>query len=253
MVCYQRFYSSSSDHDTVLLFSFNASFLTWTLIFNWFSFHALTCSERTRNFTESSSLRHKNLNSLSFPVLVSSLSLLSLWLASCVSFSFPLKTVLKFFPKLFWIVRITNNHKVKHLISKETSLSRFCSCALFLFVTLLSSHLVVLAPICRIFVLGIGFFSLCFLMTSLGGQFSAKRPGDSPFTVRAEGRTLPVSCRCCSVSSRSRVMNRLWACWEIRGVPLIAASGLSDLLTLLIRSVSGGRRSSLLSSTPLSF
>uniref|UniRef100_A0A8C9X1R5 Alpha-1,6-mannosylglycoprotein 6-beta-N-acetylglucosaminyltransferase B n=1 Tax=Sander lucioperca TaxID=283035 RepID=A0A8C9X1R5_SANLU len=40
----------------------------------------------------------------------------------------------------------------------------------------------------RIFVVGIGFFSLCFLMTSLGGQFSAKRPGDSPFTVRAEGK-----------------------------------------------------------------
>uniref|UniRef100_A0AAY5KNJ3 Uncharacterized protein n=1 Tax=Esox lucius TaxID=8010 RepID=A0AAY5KNJ3_ESOLU len=39
----------------------------------------------------------------------------------------------------------------------------------------------------RIFVVGIGFFSLCFLMTSLGGQFSAKRPGDSPFTIRAEG------------------------------------------------------------------
>lgn len=41
---------------------------------------------------------------------------------------------------------------------------------------------------CRIFVVGIGFFSLCFLMTSLGGQFSAKRPGDSPFTMRAEGK-----------------------------------------------------------------
>uniref|UniRef100_A0A669DTH0 Alpha-1,6-mannosylglycoprotein 6-beta-N-acetylglucosaminyltransferase B n=1 Tax=Oreochromis niloticus TaxID=8128 RepID=A0A669DTH0_ORENI len=40
----------------------------------------------------------------------------------------------------------------------------------------------------RIFVVGIGFFSLCFLMTSLGGQFSAKRPGDSPFTMRAEGK-----------------------------------------------------------------
>uniref|UniRef100_A0A3B3CJN9 alpha-1,6-mannosyl-glycoprotein 6-beta-N-acetylglucosaminyltransferase n=1 Tax=Oryzias melastigma TaxID=30732 RepID=A0A3B3CJN9_ORYME len=38
----------------------------------------------------------------------------------------------------------------------------------------------------RIFVVGVGFFSLCFLMTSFGGQFSAKRPGDSPFTVRAE-------------------------------------------------------------------
>uniref|UniRef100_A0A672FS19 alpha-1,6-mannosyl-glycoprotein 6-beta-N-acetylglucosaminyltransferase n=1 Tax=Salarias fasciatus TaxID=181472 RepID=A0A672FS19_SALFA len=39
---------------------------------------------------------------------------------------------------------------------------------------------------CRIFVVGIGFFSLCFLMTSLGGQFSAKRLGDSPFTIRTE-------------------------------------------------------------------
>ncbi|XP_030646324.1 alpha-1,6-mannosylglycoprotein 6-beta-N-acetylglucosaminyltransferase B [Chanos chanos] len=38
----------------------------------------------------------------------------------------------------------------------------------------------------RIFLVGIGFFSLCFLMTSLGGQFSAKRLGDSPFTIRTE-------------------------------------------------------------------
>ncbi|XP_073689304.1 alpha-1,6-mannosylglycoprotein 6-beta-N-acetylglucosaminyltransferase B [Garra rufa] len=38
----------------------------------------------------------------------------------------------------------------------------------------------------RIFVAGIGFFSLCFLMTSLGGQFSAKRLGDSPFSIRTE-------------------------------------------------------------------
>ncbi|XP_062875059.1 alpha-1,6-mannosylglycoprotein 6-beta-N-acetylglucosaminyltransferase B isoform X1 [Trichomycterus rosablanca] len=38
----------------------------------------------------------------------------------------------------------------------------------------------------RIFVVGLGFFSLCFLMTSLGGQFSAKRLGDSPFTIRNE-------------------------------------------------------------------
>uniref|UniRef100_A0A8C2FQA9 alpha-1,6-mannosyl-glycoprotein 6-beta-N-acetylglucosaminyltransferase n=1 Tax=Cyprinus carpio TaxID=7962 RepID=A0A8C2FQA9_CYPCA len=37
-----------------------------------------------------------------------------------------------------------------------------------------------------IFVAGIGFFSLCFLMTSLGGQFSAKRLGDSPFSIRTE-------------------------------------------------------------------
>ncbi|EPY86787.1 alpha-1,6-mannosylglycoprotein 6-beta-N-acetylglucosaminyltransferase B isoform 1 [Camelus ferus] len=39
---------------------------------------------------------------------------------------------------------------------------------------------------CRLFVLGIGLFSLCFLMTSLGGQLSARRPGDSPFTIRTE-------------------------------------------------------------------
>ncbi|VFV20877.1 alpha--mannosylglycoprotein [Lynx pardinus] len=39
---------------------------------------------------------------------------------------------------------------------------------------------------CWLFVLGIGFFSLCFLMTSLGGQLSARRPGDSPFTIRTE-------------------------------------------------------------------
>ncbi|KAJ7400643.1 Alpha-1,6-mannosylglycoprotein 6-beta-N-acetylglucosaminyltransferase B [Pitangus sulphuratus] len=45
--------------------------------------------------------------------------------------------------------------------------------------------LVTLRPF-RIFVLGIGFFTLCFLMTSLGGQFSAKRLGDSPFTIRNE-------------------------------------------------------------------
>lgn len=44
-----------------------------------------------------------------------------------------------------------------------------------------------LLALCRLFVLGIGFFSLCFLMTSLGGQLSARRPGDSPFTIRTEG------------------------------------------------------------------
>lgn len=46
-------------------------------------------------------------------------------------------------------------------------------------------------PSRRIFVLGIGFFTLCFLMTSLGGQFSAKRLGDSPFTIRTEGKSAP--------------------------------------------------------------
>uniref|UniRef100_A0A803SZZ3 alpha-1,6-mannosyl-glycoprotein 6-beta-N-acetylglucosaminyltransferase n=1 Tax=Anolis carolinensis TaxID=28377 RepID=A0A803SZZ3_ANOCA len=49
--------------------------------------------------------------------------------------------------------------------------------------------LVTLKPF-RIFVVGIGFFTLCFLMTSLGGQFSAKRLGDSPFTIRTEAEKL---------------------------------------------------------------
>lgn len=59
---------------------------------------------------------------------------------------------------------------------------------------------------CRIFVVGIGFFSLCFLMTSLGGQFSAKRLGDSPFTIRTEGMfscKLPLVRRCNFLTFRS--------------------------------------------------
>ncbi|XP_076843604.1 alpha-1,6-mannosylglycoprotein 6-beta-N-acetylglucosaminyltransferase B isoform X2 [Brachyhypopomus gauderio] len=38
----------------------------------------------------------------------------------------------------------------------------------------------------RIFVAGIGFFSVCFLMTSLGGQFSPRRLRDTPFTIHTE-------------------------------------------------------------------
>lgn len=54
-----------------------------------------------------------------------------------------------------------------------------------------------LVPLCcRIFVVGVGFFSLCFLMTSLGGQFSAKRLGDSPFTIRTEGNDMMCVCVC---------------------------------------------------------
>uniref|UniRef100_A0A4W5RTE7 Uncharacterized protein n=1 Tax=Hucho hucho TaxID=62062 RepID=A0A4W5RTE7_9TELE len=53
---------------------------------------------------------------------------------------------------------------------------------------------------CLIFVVGIGFFSLCFLMTSLGGQFSAKRLGDSPFTIRTEGREIHYLCECMCVA-----------------------------------------------------
>uniref|UniRef100_A0A3B3ZYN5 Uncharacterized protein n=1 Tax=Periophthalmus magnuspinnatus TaxID=409849 RepID=A0A3B3ZYN5_9GOBI len=57
-----------------------------------------------------------------------------------------------------------------------------------------------------IFVVGIGFFSLCFLMTSLGGQFSAKRLGDSPFTIRTEGNNTRYVClqrtrRCCCANT----------------------------------------------------
>ncbi|KAM8824717.1 alpha-1,6-mannosylglycoprotein 6-beta-N-acetylglucosaminyltransferase B [Synchiropus picturatus] len=51
--------------------------------------------------------------------------------------------------------------------------------------TMLRRCLLTVKPF-RMFVVGIGFFSVGFLMTSLGGQFSAKRPGDSPFTVHAE-------------------------------------------------------------------
>ncbi|XP_072098155.1 alpha-1,6-mannosylglycoprotein 6-beta-N-acetylglucosaminyltransferase B-like [Mobula birostris] len=46
--------------------------------------------------------------------------------------------------------------------------------------------LVTLRPF-RLFVAGIGFFTLCFIMTSLGGQFSGKRLGDSPFGIRQLG------------------------------------------------------------------
>ncbi len=99
---------------------------------------------------------------------------------------------------------------------------------------MLPCHLIALLSLplsCRIFVVGIGFFSLCFLMTSLGGQFSAKRPGDSPFTVRAEGKP-GVPHQCCLVASDcsgcapALVMNRPGTCWELRGASLIAASGL---------------------------
>lgn len=58
---------------------------------------------------------------------------------------------------------------------------------------------------CRLFVLGIGFFTLCFLMTSLGGQFSARRLGDSPFTIRTEG----------ILGVRT---NKKYECSQVRGV-----------------------------------
>lgn len=74
--------------------------------------------------------------------------------------------------------------------------------------------------LCRLFVLGIGFFSLCFLMTSLGGQFSARRPGDSPFTVRTEGilvgSGVRKGCRCLWVEEREVLSQTLsegnWLC-----------------------------------------
>lgn len=122
-------------------------------------------------------------------------------------------------------------------------LSRSLAVLLCPIITLLSPHVS-----CRIFVAGIGFFSLCFLMTSLGGQFSAKRPGESPFTARAEGRpafSLTLG-RCCARHRHRQpprtvpIMNIPASRRELRGAPLIATTGPTDLLTLLIRSASGG-------------
>lgn len=69
--------------------------------------------------------------------------------------------------------------------------------------TFLTPVLSFLLLCCRIFVVGIGFFSLCFLMTSLGGQFSAKRLGDSPFTIRTEGTDI---CRACVFVQECRLV-----------------------------------------------
>lgn len=82
-------------------------------------------------------------------------------------------------------------------------------------------------PSCRIFVLGIGFFTLCFLMTSLGGQFSAKRLGDSPFTIRTEGKH-PAH-PACSMTARGPAGER-WGCredgaWYIPELPLVPQQG----------------------------
>ncbi|KAK3548437.1 hypothetical protein QTP70_013069 [Hemibagrus guttatus] len=83
------------------------------------------------------------------------------------------------------------NRSTEDVIS--TALHTIAACCVFVCCVLLCPSCVcVLCPslcsvyVCVIFVVGIGFFSLCFLMTSLGGQFSAKRLTDSPFTARTE-------------------------------------------------------------------
>lgn len=89
-------------------------------------------------------------------------------------------------------------------------------------------------PSCRIFVLGIGFFTLCFLMTSLGGQFSAKRLGDSPFTIRTEGKhpAPPMLDDCPWSSWRALGMLRGWCLVHPRAPPGPAAGSRSLLASL---------------------
>lgn len=101
-------------------------------------------------------------------------------------------------------------------------------------------------PSTRIFILGIGFFSLCFLMTSLGGQFSARRPGDSPFTVRAEGKPVVTrqSAAPQTVPLVACALGRSWTDGEpagsFMGVSWLQTVDLTDLLALLHGSSSAG-------------
>lgn len=85
-------------------------------------------------------------------------------------------------------------------------------------------------------------------MTSLGGQFSGKRPSDSPFTVPAEGKPHTVTHQKFFYRrlSPAPVMIRQRACWDLRGAALIAASGPADQH---IRSAFRGVPSPFLSST----
>ncbi|TRY65404.1 hypothetical protein DNTS_009891 [Danionella cerebrum] len=77
--------------------------------------------------------------------------------------------------------RRVSEHRIS--VNGFKTLRAGCLVSLFHFSTLIHAP----PPFsCRIFVVGIGFFSLCFLMTSLGGQFSAKRLADSPFSIRTE-------------------------------------------------------------------
>ena len=94
---------------------------------------------------------------------------------------------------------------------------------------------------CRIFVVGIGFFSLCFLMTSLGGQFSAKRLGDAPFTIRTEGTDIySFMCVCVFVCLCGCVFVWLCVCVAVRlwvgvlHVACICMTALIAVMSLLI-------------------
>lgn len=86
--------------------------------------------------------------------------------------------------------------------------------------------------LCRLFVLGIGFFSLCFLMTSLGSQFSARRPGDSPFTIRTEGISVgrgeaEMGAGVCGLRRRTLDLATQGALWG--SVPRIQATSSMDV------------------------
>ncbi|XP_078257166.1 LOW QUALITY PROTEIN: alpha-1,6-mannosylglycoprotein 6-beta-N-acetylglucosaminyltransferase B [Rhinoraja longicauda] len=88
--------------------------------------------------------------------------------------------------------------------------------------------LVTLRPF-RLFVAGIGFFTLCFIMTSLGGQFSGKRLGDSPFGIRQFGIKPE------GIGLESRVLRKLADMLEIilkRMEPLTKLENVSDFRKL---------------------
>ncbi|XP_051889290.1 alpha-1,6-mannosylglycoprotein 6-beta-N-acetylglucosaminyltransferase B [Pristis pectinata] len=88
--------------------------------------------------------------------------------------------------------------------------------------------LVTLRPF-RLFVAGIGFFTLCFIMTSLGGQFSGKRLGDSPFGIRQLGIKPE------GIGLESRVLRKMTDMLEIilkRMEPLAKLENVSDFRKL---------------------
>ncbi|XP_069786373.1 alpha-1,6-mannosylglycoprotein 6-beta-N-acetylglucosaminyltransferase B isoform X2 [Narcine bancroftii] len=88
--------------------------------------------------------------------------------------------------------------------------------------------LVTLRPF-RLFVAGIGFFTLCFIMTSLGGQFSGKRLGDSPFGIRQLGIKPE------GIGMESRVLRKMTDMLDIilkRMEPLAKLKNVSDFRKL---------------------
>ncbi|XP_072414567.1 alpha-1,6-mannosylglycoprotein 6-beta-N-acetylglucosaminyltransferase B-like isoform X1 [Chiloscyllium punctatum] len=88
--------------------------------------------------------------------------------------------------------------------------------------------LVTLRPF-RLFVAGIGFFTLCFIMTSFGGQFSGKRVGDSPFGIRQLGIKSE------GIGLESRVLRKMTDMLEVivkRMEPLAKLENVSDFRKL---------------------